>query len=44
LGDTRAASRRPGFSPSVSGKALAMPAQHRLGPDDGYRLNIRLVG
>ena len=36
LGDARTASRRPGFPPPISGKTLAMPAQQRLGLDDGY--------
>jgi len=39
LGDPRAASRRPGFPPPVSGKALAMPAHQGLGPDDGDGIN-----
>ena len=36
LRDARAASKRSGLPLPVSGKPPAMPAQHRLGPDDGY--------
>jgi hypothetical protein len=35
LGDPRAASRRPGFPPPVSGKALVMPTNHSFWLDDG---------
>src|SRR5262245_8997595 len=36
LGDPWPAPCRTGFPSPVSGKALAMPAHHGLGPDDGY--------